>query len=111
MVSSWNTLHQEIIWRVLSHLWKKNDIEACELTCKNWSQPAQEYLYKDTNIVTYEKCQKFIQGMQSRPNYPAKVVKTISFGMGGMLCDWNIAQVLDNSSRAVPMCKKFKPCI
>lgn len=95
-MGSWETLPHEVLFSIFSYFAKgdpawsvfdspltRKQLQECQLTCKSWSEAAQEHLYHTIAFDTPSQYDNFMQSMKSNtgPNSPAKLVKRIDFGV------------------------------
>ncbi|KAI9271259.1 hypothetical protein EDC94DRAFT_656138 [Helicostylum pulchrum] len=61
MVVDWTDLPHEIYISIFTHLFKKQDISQCQITCHHWRPAAEQVLYREVILTQPHTVQSFIQ--------------------------------------------------
>jgi hypothetical protein len=63
---------------IANSMYPFNDLRQCQLTCKNWSEPAQEHLYKSVTLYEHEQFMKLLTTLCYPGSKSARHLKSIT---------------------------------
>jgi hypothetical protein len=74
-VFKYSHIPYEIISQILANIKDKALLQQCQLTCKKWSQAAQEQTYKEVELYTDNKAKRFFATLAESSSSPGFFLK------------------------------------